>query len=232
MKPSVSLAVLFAGRRSALAAALLLFSAVFLVSASTARADQLTYNIIPFSYVDNINPGDTDTFTGTITVSAAGGIFNTYTAGDDSTNSAITLTWDLIMTSDDPTVSQVSAGYYATLDTVLQGGSVTFSAAGIDLATTADLNLDTTSSVPYSAYVLSHWGPVDVIFNVAANPGGGFNGGIQTMQIHDTSTSANYVNGLWTIAVVPEPATLTLLALGGLTSLGAMWIRRRRTVTE
>jgi hypothetical protein len=34
------------------------------------------------------------------------------------------------------------------------------------------------------------------------------------------------------VSVVPEPGTLALLGMGGLIALGAMWIRRRRSVTE
>ncbi len=37
----------------------------------------------------------------------------------------------------------------------------------------------------------------------------------------------NGVSGSGSVEFVPEPGTLTLLALGGLTALGAMWIRRR-----
>ena len=51
----------------------------------------------------------------------------------------------------------------------------------------------------------------------------------------DTSGSVqnfNYTLGNIELQYVPEPGTLVLLGLGGLTALGAMWIRRRQKVAE
>jgi hypothetical protein len=70
------------------------------------------------------------------------------------------------------------------------------------------------------AYGSSAWGNMNV-FNAYVDSNYAGNAGTHTVYVDDIN-----------IATVPEPGTLTLLGIGGLTALGAMWIRRRRTVTE
>ena len=57
--------------------------------------------------------------------------------------------------------------------------------------------------------------------------GGDFNGKIDEVAIFDYALSPEQVEGLWGAAAVPEPATLTLLALGAIALL--IWRRGRRT---
>jgi hypothetical protein len=68
------------------------------------------------------------------------------------------------------------------------------------------------------------------IYNFSATAGGSGDG--QGSFIDNTSSASFSVNSepLFTITVVPEPATLSLLCLGGLGSLGVNILRRRRTL--
>jgi hypothetical protein len=202
--------------------ALLLCTTVFLLAARSVTADQIKYYLVPFSYEDSIHANN-DTLTGTITVSAVGGIFGTYSYGGTG-NEAITVSTDFTMTSSDHGILPLTASGSKTLDNILSSGSVTFSAAGIDLYPSATFWVNYPASS--SPFVSADWAPHDNVFFVSAGPDGVTG---MTMQIHDTDVSSNFVGGVWTIATVPEPGTLALLGvaimgLGG----GRLVLRRNR----
>src|SRR5580698_7070497 len=85
--------------RRVLAAAVLLAVALLLVAPS-ARADSITYSLLPNPQTDMTNSGNTADLLGTITISnSAGSPLGTFNSGDDST---LTVTSDLTMTSTGP----------------------------------------------------------------------------------------------------------------------------------
>lgn len=80
---------LLSAKRSAPAAALLLFSAVILINATTARADQITYNIFNPGDQTDENNGGLDSIAGS-TITITGNGLDGYVANDTIPNDDIT----------------------------------------------------------------------------------------------------------------------------------------------
>ncbi|MGD0655150.1 MAG: PEP-CTERM sorting domain-containing protein [Thermoguttaceae bacterium] len=215
MKISASLAILFAGRRSALALAHLLFSAVILVNATTARADLITYNIINPGAQTDTNGGLDSIVGSTITITGSG--FAGYGANDTIPNADITL-----------------LAYSVTIQNMLNGNvvPVTFTGSGPlgDFAGSGGLPTFTGSQIFLHDAYLSlnkgggtlYWRSDSGIFYGFVSPVIYFNNTDQT-QLNDVFGSGS---DNWLIGQVPEPATLTLLG-SALLGLGVVYLRRR-----
>jgi hypothetical protein len=138
MKISASLAVLFAGRRSALPVALLLFSAVILVSASAVKADTIyTIQNYPDYYNDYFAPLHQDTVTGNITLPTSEG-FQTYETGNLPSDISVTLA----MTGPN------SITYQITNATAYVTGSLTFTSDSVTLQSDSILHISGYSGDP------------------------------------------------------------------------------------
>lgn len=99
MKSSASLAVLVVGRRSSLPTTRLLFSAVLLASVSTAEAETITYNLIPYYHSDLNHQSDMDTLAGTITVSSDSSVIGTWNPSSPPPTD-MTMAFDLRLSND------------------------------------------------------------------------------------------------------------------------------------
>ncbi len=219
-----------------------LFSAVLLSVAATANAGSMTYNLTPYSFPDLNNPSYTDSVSGTITITnTAGSVFTTYTATGTAPDPAlanVNLASTLTMSTNAPGVASVTIpAIFATAglgtDTPpevnwLQLGSLTASPSGLFLSHDGYLNINYENGLSPAGYISGEIDPHDDngAISLFANPGGGVNGGAETMQIFPQGLDAVYGNGAWQIAsAVPEPSTMILAALGGLALLACL--RRR-----
>lgn len=178
-----------------------LFTAVIFTAAATAQAGTATYDLTSYSFPDVNSPAFTDTVTGTITLTnSAGSALGTYTAGDPSLAN-VSLSATFTMSSNNPLVSPVTisgtAGLGVDVNPVvnwLEAGSLTATASGLLLSNDGYLAIDYSSNVPFAAYVDGEIDPHDDggALALAANPGGGVNGGAATMQIFPQNLDAVY----------------------------------------
>jgi hypothetical protein len=198
---------------------------------TTARADSATYNLGPYSFIDNLDISLTDTLSGTVTLTNnAGSVFATYNAGDPSLFN-VTMSAQLTMQSSSNAIAPVTITASATSigadvapnNNYLLSGSLTATASGLFLSNPAYFTLNYENGVSFSPYISGHWdtpaGDDGGTIFFAGTAGGNF--GAATMEIFpqnlDSQPSPMFGSGAWEIATaVPEPSTLALLALGSL----------------
>ena len=144
--------------RCTLASAVAIFSC-FLLVAPSARADSITYQLLPNPQADMTNNGNTADLSGTITISnSAGSPLGTFSSSNDST---LSVSSDLTMTSTGPdTVPTVTQSGSASLSSILQAGNVQFTSAGLFLFPTTTFEI---SNFPGSleSGVEGDWNPAN-----------------------------------------------------------------------
>ena len=209
---------------STLAVALLLFSAVLLVTAS--RAETITYSIddYPTAEIDKLN-GFQDKVSGTIMASAAGPL-GSYNAGSFGLDNPALVTVDYTVKIESsaslpyPSVTYSGSG---PLSSYLGSGAVTFSSTSIVLYGYIAFS----GADAGGTYGTLIWRPDESYYKGSVIPPG--NGGNPEFQfIDDGNNPPFHMNSaFWTIAEVPEPATLTLLG-SALLGLGVVYLRLRR----
>ena len=74
-------------------------------------------------------------------------------------NSAITVTFNLIVTSSDPGVLQVTASGSKTLDNLLLTGEIQFSATELNLFSDTTLTINNQPEGYFTPYVDANWAP-------------------------------------------------------------------------
>jgi hypothetical protein len=211
---------------------LLLAPAYLLMAVSFAQGDSITYDLTAYTAVDNLNSANTDTVTGTLTLSnSAGSPLGTYNSTDAL--GGVTIFATLTMISSDSGIAPVTVTGGGSIgdDTPpsynwLETGSLTATAAGLFLSHDGTLMLDYASNAPFPPYIIGQLDPHDNngIVSLSANSGG--NNGAATMQIFVGNQNALYGEGSWQIAVAtPEPSTLLLGAIG---VVGLLVFRRRQ----
>ena len=210
---------------AALACMLVIFAA-----ASTAHADEITFNITPYSAPDlnNVNGSSnpyTDSISGTLTFNnSSGSVFNTYTFGDPGLSN-LQVSGQLTMSTNDPGVATVALPNLPAPADWLLSGSITITPLGAFLSHDGYFNIDFENGPTFPPYIIGEIDPHDDggAVSLAANPGN-FNFGASTMHMFPQNLDATYgiggPNGAWQIAAIPEPTSLALAGAAVLTLCG------------
>jgi hypothetical protein len=223
MKPSASLAFLFAGRPLAPVAVIVLFSAVLLATPATAIADQITYTIKDYPLAETDENGYQDQVSGTITASAAGTL-GSYTDGNIHEHNPGLVTLDYTITlqqtgNPNPNYPSITFSGSENLGSLLGSGTVTFTPDEIDL----------------SGYLRFSTNGALLAWRNDIGSGNYYKGQYQDpnpphpnlIYFDDTQPGDHLGGAPWVIATaVPEPATLTILA-SALLGFGVVYLRRR-----
>ncbi|MGD0655148.1 MAG: hypothetical protein ABSA16_12445 [Thermoguttaceae bacterium] len=196
--------------RSALAAALLLFSAVLLASVSNAKADLITYNLVPIS-------GAEGTLTGQINYSGP----NIIITDPPIISGSLTFT-----PNGQPPITYGNETFDSVYFTSWNTGAIEFTDNSIEV------NLTTSGlAEAINAYSFAHSSNISVSWWWAYSELGGTEYVTPPSPYSPFYASTTYEtdssNGFSIVAtVIPEPTTLTLLA-SSLLGLGLVYLRRR-----
>ena len=219
---------LMSPKRSAVCSIQLLFAAVLLTSVSTARAENITYNLVdyPADEADGIN-GGTDTISGTIITDGTLGYLTTngpvsQIIGGSLTFAAPGVTTEGQLAFDYETVYTPGSALYATPTQLIVG-----------MATVLTLEYQTTSGPGTDSYLTYNADSYYYAGRIETGGSGLLASFFASPPVNIVTASYPYqwnnsvnING-WVIATaVPEPGTLALLC-SGLLGLAVVYLRRR-----
>jgi hypothetical protein len=217
--------------------ALVLSLALGLLVTVAAKADTLTYNLVPIIYPDFAHTSDIDTVTGTFVISSTGAIEGTWSSSHPPPypiDFTANLTMSFSGSVPEPTVS-ASESY--TIQQMLNGVFPNIQGAGLTVSTTAVSVPNVSGSDGYfflpvisgSNEVLVTWEPSQNEFSASTG---------QSYGIENTSGTAYYSSASssspgWVIATtgvqpIPEPGALSLTAIAALLGLGRPFLARLR----
>jgi hypothetical protein len=196
--------------------------AVILSALPFARADTITYSILPNPQPDTTMTGGIDNLSGTITFSGLSPITGTYTSANDA---GVTVTSNLTITNSN--VGPVSFGGSQTLASDLNGGDINLTPTGLVLDATSRFEISDITSVDAPS-VLADWDMANNLYEGSADAITFFG---NTMAFQNADSQQYLVGGQWTIATaVPEPGTIVLFG-SALAAMGVIGMRRRRMLT-